>query len=139
MKTISQCATNGFIIIAEVGKDDELTGKFLKLNVSGALMEGPFDDPIGAMTAIEKAEPVSLAALSDHAYKGFFIVAELIGKTKTTGRFLVFTDAGVYKPPPHPSAEAAMQWIKDELLKKIEEEKGLEAGVNAPKKRSGPR
>ena len=129
INTISDCAANGFIIIAEVGKDDKLTGKFLKLNVSGALTEGSYDDLKDAMTAIEEAEPVSLAELSDHAYKGFFIVAELDGK-KTTGCFLVFSASGVYKPPPHFSPEDAMNWIEKELKNRI---------VDAPKKRLGLR
>ena len=150
IKTIFECAYNGFIIIAEL-KDGALTEKFLIINVANGLIEGPFgtgtaEDAIAVIKGRpfpSRIEALPGAVLSKHAYNGFFIVAELDAMKNPTGWFLVFTDSGVYKQPPHPSAAAAKQWIEDELEKEIVDEKSLEVGIDAvdmdpPKKSPKP-
>ena len=136
MKTISECAHNGFIIIAEV-KDKKLTERFVIIDGSGVISTRSYVSPREAMIEIDTQQPLPemkdqiLASLSVHAYDGFVIVAQIDSNNKETISFFIFTNAGVYEAGPFPSFEKAKKFIDDKkTLERIFEAR--EAANNSP-------
>ena len=131
MKTISECAHNGFIIVAQVDKVGNLSGKYLVFSTSGAWTQGLFNSPAEAIAAIEEAEEALWEVLSQHAFEGFLIVVKRDHHDKLKNEFFVFSKAGVYEAGPF-TLEEMHKWIDEKKKQKVIEQalKAREAAKN---------
>jgi len=116
MKTISECASNGLIIVANVDDEGKPTGKYLVFSASGAWTQGFFNSPAEAIAAIEKAQSEFWEVLNRHAFETLVIVMKPDHNEKLENEFFVFTDTGHYKAGPS-SLDEAYQWVREQVSK----------------------